>query len=64
MMQALLIFFALFFFLCDSFIFALTFYFSFIFCQKCCKNQNSIQTNQQTLYQPDTDSLLNIAELI
>jgi hypothetical protein len=28
------------------------------------KNQNSIQTNQQTPCQPDIDSLLNIVELI
>jgi hypothetical protein len=60
-MQALLIFFAFFFFLCSSFIFVLAFYFSF-FLSKVLQNQNTIQTNQQISYQPDTDSLLNITK--
>jgi hypothetical protein len=60
-MQALLIFFV--FFLCGSFIFALAFSFSF-FLSKVLQNQNAIQSNQQISYQPDTDSLLNILQLI
>jgi hypothetical protein len=49
MMQALLIFFCFrLFFLCGSFIFALTFHFSFL--SKMLQNQDTIQTNQQISY--------------
>jgi hypothetical protein len=35
-----------------------------IFLLKVMKNKDTIQTNQQISYQPDTDSLLNILHLI
>jgi hypothetical protein len=62
-MQALLIFFFLF-FSCMTLLYLHLSFTSLFFYRKCRRNQNSIQTNQQTPYQPDTDSLLNTVELI
>jgi formate hydrogenlyase subunit 3/multisubunit Na+/H+ antiporter MnhD subunit len=59
-MQALLIFF---FFSCAA-LFYLHLPFTSLFLSKVLQNQTTIQSNQQISYQPDTDSLLNILQLI
>jgi hypothetical protein len=62
-MQALLIFFALFFSWAALLYLHLSFT-SLLFWSKVLQNQNTIQTNQQISYQHDIDSLLNIVQLI
>jgi len=63
-MQALLIFFCYLFFSCAALLFLhLPFSSLFYFVESAAK-QNTIQPNQKFPYQPDTDSLLNIIQLI
>jgi hypothetical protein len=61
-MKALLIFFALF-FPCAALLY-LHLPFTSPFLSKVLQNKNAIQSNQQISYQPNTDSLLNILQLI
>jgi Na+/phosphate symporter len=58
-MQALLIFFS-FFFVSSVALLYLHLPFTSLFLSKVLQNNNTIQSNEQNSYQPDTDSLLNI----
>jgi hypothetical protein len=63
-MEALLIFFAFFFYFSITFIFALSFYFLFLFFESAAKSEYNSCQSTNTLSAFDTDSLLNIVQLI